>query len=81
MPFCPIAVTRVRRVAARGPSPGEEWSPVLLASSTQTAVWRTAAVVPGASRRVSTPTSAMPEGARSDGSASTSRRVIRGVGV
>jgi len=42
-----------------------------------TAVWRTAGVVPAASRRVSTPTSAMPEGARSDGSASTSFSVIR----
>jgi len=35
-----------------------------------------AAVVPDASRRVSTPTSGMPEGARSDGSASTSFSVI-----
>ena len=40
-----------------------------------------AGVVPAASRRVSTPTSAMPEGARSDGSASTSRRVIRDVRI
>ena len=54
---------------------------VTFGSWTQTAVWRTAAVVPDASRRVSTPTSAMPEGARRDGSASTSPRVIRGVRV
>jgi hypothetical protein len=46
-----------------------------------TVAWRAAGVVPGASRRVSTPTSAMPEGARSDGSASTSCRVIRDVRV
>ena len=38
---------------------------------TWTAVWRVAGVVPGASRRVSTPTSAKREGARSDGFAST----------
>src|SRR5207247_8610552 len=40
-----------------------------------------AGVVPGASRRVSTPSSEIPEGARSDGSASTSCCVIRGAGI
>src|SRR3989442_1755227 len=79
-PFYPTPLTRVPRVAARGPSPGRS----VIAHGTgpfdgpmNVAILRAAAVVPGASRRGSTPTSGLVEGARSDGSASTSFSVIR----